>query len=43
MKVLEEISPVSAKLIVNRTAMKIKAKQVNNLISQFDRVVYANP
>jgi ATP phosphoribosyltransferase len=42
MRVLEEIAPVSAKLIVNRTAMKIKSQQVNNLISQFDRVVYAN-
>jgi ATP phosphoribosyltransferase len=42
MRVIEEVSPVSAKLIVNRTAMKIKAQQVNNLISQFDRVVYAN-
>jgi ATP phosphoribosyltransferase len=42
MRVIEDISSVSAKLIVNRTAMKIKAQQVNNLISQFDRVVYAN-
>lgn len=42
MRVIEEVSPVSAKLIVNRTAMKVKAQQVNNLISQFDRVVYAN-
>jgi ATP phosphoribosyltransferase len=42
MRVIEEIAPVSAKLIVNRTAMKIKSLQVNNLISQFDKVVYAN-
>jgi ATP phosphoribosyltransferase len=42
MRVIEEIAPVSAKLIVNRTAMKIKAKHVNSLITQFDRVVYAN-
>lgn len=43
MAVMEEISKVSAKLIVNRTAMKIKAEQVNSLITKLDRVVYAHP
>jgi len=42
MRVIEDISQISAKLIVNRTAMKIKSQQVNGLISQFDRVVYEN-
>ncbi len=42
MRVIEEIARVSAKLIVNRTAMKMKAADVSSLISQLDTVVYAN-
>ncbi len=42
MRVIEEIARVSAKLIVNRTAMKMKAADVSRLISQLDTVVYAN-
>jgi hypothetical protein len=31
---------VSAKLIVNRTAMKMKAAEINHIIAQLDAVVY---
>ena len=41
--ILEEVAPVSAKLIVNRTSMKLKSAAVNGLIAQLDRVVYENP
>jgi ATP phosphoribosyltransferase len=41
MRIIEDISPVSAKLIVNRTAMKIKATDSGQLISHLDAVVYA--
>jgi len=43
MRVVEEIARISAKLIVNRTAMKMKAADVSGLIAQLDRAVYANP
>jgi ATP phosphoribosyltransferase len=43
MAILEEVAPVSAKLIVNRTSMKLKSTAVNELIAQLDRVVYENP
>ena len=43
MRVVEEIAQVSAKLIINRTAMKMKSVDVNYLINQMDRVVYENP
>ncbi len=42
MRVVEEISLVSAKLIVNRTAMKMKSAGVHTLISNLDAVVYEN-
>jgi ATP phosphoribosyltransferase len=42
MVVIEEIAKISSRLIVNRTAMKMKAPVVNELISQLDRTVYAN-
>jgi ATP phosphoribosyltransferase len=42
MRVVEEIARVSAKLIVNRTAMKMKSSDVTKLIAQLDAVVYAN-
>jgi ATP phosphoribosyltransferase len=42
MRVLEEVAPVSAKLIVNRTAMKIKAAAVTSLLTRLDRIVYAH-
>jgi ATP phosphoribosyltransferase len=40
--ILQEVSSVSAKLIVNRTSMKLKAPILGGLISQLDRAVYAN-
>jgi ATP phosphoribosyltransferase len=40
--VVEEISTVSAKLIVNRTAMKTKGAVLQDFIAQLDRVVYAH-
>ncbi len=42
MSIVEEVAPVSAKLIVNRTAMKMKAGTLGQLIAQLDMVVYAN-
>lgn len=42
MRVIEEISRVSAKLIVNRTAMKMKSAGVQTLIAKLDAVVYEN-
>jgi ATP phosphoribosyltransferase len=41
--VLEEVEAVSAKLIVNRTAMKTRGAVINSLISDLDAVIYANP
>jgi ATP phosphoribosyltransferase len=43
MRIVEDIEPVSAKLIVNRTAMKTRSDAVRTLIHQLDMVVYANP
>jgi len=43
MRVVEDVSPVSAKLIVNRTAMKAKSTDLRHLITQLDTVVYENP
>ncbi len=43
MHVVEDVAPVSAKLIVNRTAMKMKSADVRHLITQLDTVVYENP
>ena len=43
MRIVEEIAQVSAKLIINRTAMKMKSVDINHLINQMDRVVYENP
>jgi ATP phosphoribosyltransferase len=40
MAVIEEIAHISAKLIVNRTAMKMKANATNELITALDAVVY---
>ena len=42
MSIIDEVSPVSSKLIVNRTSMKMKATAVNGLIADLDRIVYAN-
>jgi len=42
LKVVEDVSRVSAKLIVNRTAMKTRAGAVRSLITLLDRVVYAS-
>jgi ATP phosphoribosyltransferase len=42
MVVVEEIAQVSSKLIVNRTSMKMKATDVNNLVQLLDAVVYEN-
>lgn len=42
MSILEEIAQISAKLIVNRTAMKLKGTQANALITSLDRIVYAH-
>jgi ATP phosphoribosyltransferase len=43
MHVVEDVASVSAKLIVNRTAMKMKSADVRHLIAQLDKVVYENP
>jgi ATP phosphoribosyltransferase len=43
MSIIEDVSSVSSKLIVNRTAMKMKGAAVTALISDLDRVVYENP
>jgi len=43
MHVVEDVASVSAKFIVNRTAMKTKSADVRHLISQLDTVVYENP
>jgi ATP phosphoribosyltransferase len=43
MRVAEEIAQVSAKLIVNRTSMKMKASAISKLVAQLDAVIYANP
>ncbi len=42
LQILEEVAPVSAKLIVNRTSMKVKAVPLNTLLSQLDAAVYEN-
>jgi len=40
--IIEEIASVSTKLIVNRTVMKTKAFEMQELLANLDRVVYAN-
>lgn len=40
LQIIEEVAAVSAKLIVNRTSMKVKAASLNSLIAQLDKVVY---
>lgn len=40
MHVVEEVAAVSAKLIVNRTAMKTKSADIRHLVTQLDTVVY---
>lgn len=40
--VLAEVSDISAKLIVNRTSMKIQSAAIKQLISHLDSIVYAN-
>ncbi len=42
MQIFEEIAPVTGKLIVNRTAMKLKSAPINSFIAQLDAVIYAN-
>jgi ATP phosphoribosyltransferase len=42
MRIFEDVGPVSAKLIVNRTAMKTKSASISSLITDLDGVVYAN-
>jgi len=39
--IVEEVARVSAKTIVNRTAMKTKNKALQDMLQQLDRVVYA--
>ena len=39
--VADEVAAVSAKLIVNRTTMRLKSGSVQPLISSLDRIVYA--
>jgi len=43
MRIVEEVALISAKLIVNRTAMKRKAADLQQLITKLDTVVYENP
>lgn len=40
--VTEDVAKVSAKLIVNRTAMKTKREVVQRLLADLDGVIYAN-
>jgi ATP phosphoribosyltransferase len=42
MSIVEEVAKVSAKFIVNRTAMKMKGAEINFVIKELDRVVYEN-
>ena len=42
LRVVEDVAPVSAKLIVNRTAMKTRSGAVRSLITALDKVVYAS-
>jgi ATP phosphoribosyltransferase len=42
LQILEEVAKVSAKLIVNRTSMKLKSAPLNALLAQLDAVVYEN-
>jgi len=42
LRVVEDIAAVSAKLIVNRTAMKTKARRINALVSKLDGTIYAH-
>ena len=42
LRIIEDIAQVSAKIIVNRTAMKTKARRINTLLSKLDAVIYAN-
>jgi ATP phosphoribosyltransferase len=42
MQIFEEIAPVTGKLIVNRTAMKLKSAPISSFIAQLDAVIYAN-
>jgi ATP phosphoribosyltransferase len=41
--VVEDVAQVSAKFVVNRTAMKTRNAAVRSLISSLDRVIYAHP
>jgi ATP phosphoribosyltransferase len=41
--VMEDVAPVSAKFVVNRTAMKTRNAAVRSLITSLDRVIYAHP
>lgn len=41
--IVEEVAHVSAKLIVNRTAMKMRSTPLGSLIEQLDTIVYAHP
>jgi len=42
LRVVEDVAPISAKLIVNRTAMKTRNSAIRSLITRLDAVVYAN-
>jgi ATP phosphoribosyltransferase len=41
--VVEDVAQVSAKFVVNRTAMKTRNAAVRSLITSLDRVIYAHP
>ena len=40
--VVEEVEQVSAKLIINRTAMKMRSTEIRSLIAHLDSVLYAH-
>jgi ATP phosphoribosyltransferase len=42
LQILADISPVTAKLIINRTSMKIQSAKISQFIAQLDAVVYAS-
>ncbi len=43
LRIVDDVAAVSAKLIVNRTAMKTRNSLVQTMITSLDRVVYAHP
>lgn len=43
LEVIEDIAQVSAKFIVNRTAMKLQSTAIHDILGHLDATIYANP